>query len=347
MQQLPLIHHSTAIFALAFSRDGRLLAVGGASNSVAVTVWDFQLGALFATLSGHTGQVHSVSISSDSRYLAAVNVYGGLSIWDISTGLLIDQKPNSSTRRDRKVYFLDSTYKSDIPDPIVTSMSLSRSGPNRDIAPNGLFVVVSYGWTIRVQRYRTTRIVATLDISSLKKDFLTAPPRYISWSPDSAAIALYGDGWCGVWKYQEHITTLHPAPLTDFVHAIAIPPTHSMVVCATGTQSLEFVALPTAHPGSPSPAPTSWQLYLSQLSSPGANIEKPPQTNWEWNITSGGYDGVSLQALDLIWYRHEHNTLAGGSALVQSMNDFLANGPLLPIPDDILAQVAVTVLNLP
>ena len=57
------------LWAIAFSRDGRLLATGGGDHSV--RVWDAATGRERRTFTGHSDRVLTVAFSGDGRCLAS------------------------------------------------------------------------------------------------------------------------------------------------------------------------------------------------------------------------------------------------------------------------------------
>lgn len=75
------------IVALAFSPDGKQLAVGGYQQ---VQLWDLNAGNLTQIFSGHCGAVDSLCFSHDGAHLVAgggiPGEIGEIKIWDIATG---------------------------------------------------------------------------------------------------------------------------------------------------------------------------------------------------------------------------------------------------------------------
>ena len=78
------------IGSIAFSPDGRLLAVGhqatGASEST-VTIWDVEARSRLATLEGHVSDIKSVAFRPDGRMLASGSRDQTIMLWDTVTGL--------------------------------------------------------------------------------------------------------------------------------------------------------------------------------------------------------------------------------------------------------------------
>ena len=76
-----------AVVALAFSRDGNILASGGYNRTI--NLWDTRTGQLLRTLTGHTKSITSVSFSGVSeagQILASSSVDGSIRFWNPYTG---------------------------------------------------------------------------------------------------------------------------------------------------------------------------------------------------------------------------------------------------------------------
>ena len=76
--------HAGAVGAVAFSRDGRLLA--SASEENVVKVWDVARGAELRTLSGHTAKITSLTFNPAGTLLASTGFDGRTLLWDAATG---------------------------------------------------------------------------------------------------------------------------------------------------------------------------------------------------------------------------------------------------------------------
>ena len=75
------------VFALAFSRDGKRLAGGG----VGAGIWDVTTGQELCHFNGHTSNVRCVSFSGDGKRVVTAtyggsNTRGELKVWDAATG---------------------------------------------------------------------------------------------------------------------------------------------------------------------------------------------------------------------------------------------------------------------
>jgi WD40 repeat protein len=74
--------HTTAVWGLAASPDGRWLAT--AAHDGSVLVWDAATGRLSRTLAGHHSTAWGVAFSADSRLLASSG--DEIKVWEVATG---------------------------------------------------------------------------------------------------------------------------------------------------------------------------------------------------------------------------------------------------------------------
>jgi WD40 repeat protein/serine/threonine protein kinase len=78
-----------ALWAVAFSPDGRWLAAGSgmhAHRNGEVTIWDARTGLKRRTLYGHIEMVNALAFSADSQRLASAGLDQTVKIWDVGTG---------------------------------------------------------------------------------------------------------------------------------------------------------------------------------------------------------------------------------------------------------------------
>jgi WD40 repeat protein len=78
--------HHGAVYGVALSADGSLLASGGADGTL--RMWEVRSGRLVATLQGHSGLVRDVALAGDGRILASGGADGALRLWEPGTGQL-------------------------------------------------------------------------------------------------------------------------------------------------------------------------------------------------------------------------------------------------------------------
>jgi WD40 repeat protein/tRNA A-37 threonylcarbamoyl transferase component Bud32 len=104
------------IWCIAFTRDGRLLATGGADESV--KIWNVSTFQLLHTLKGHAGWVRNLAISPDDRLLASCSAtpdayasdapLNEVKIWDVRTGRLVQSLRGHASIVQKVVFTADS-----------------------------------------------------------------------------------------------------------------------------------------------------------------------------------------------------------------------------------------------
>ncbi len=88
------LEHEHGIYSMTISPDGRHLLCGskrtpGERYPGVVWVWDFELGILLKTLSGHMGHVTAITMTADSKYILSGDQHGSVYLWDLETGTLL------------------------------------------------------------------------------------------------------------------------------------------------------------------------------------------------------------------------------------------------------------------
>ncbi|HEX6719582.1 MAG TPA: caspase family protein [Pyrinomonadaceae bacterium] len=99
---------STAINAVAFSRDGRWFA--SAAGDSAIRLWQVATGTELPRLIGHAGYATTIAFSPDSRLLASGGTSGEIKIWDVSSNQLAFNLPSQAQSINRVAFSPDSKF---------------------------------------------------------------------------------------------------------------------------------------------------------------------------------------------------------------------------------------------
>ncbi|KAI9347797.1 WD40-repeat-containing domain protein [Zopfochytrium polystomum] len=86
------------VSCLAFSPDGRYLAVGEAGHQPKITVWDHATATIASEFSGHKFGVHAVQFSPNAKYLVSVGLQhdANIYVWNWASGQKLSQNRASS-----------------------------------------------------------------------------------------------------------------------------------------------------------------------------------------------------------------------------------------------------------
>jgi glucose/arabinose dehydrogenase len=87
---LPIIlrlSHSSPVYALAYSPDGKTLATG--TGAGLIQLWDAHSGLELRRLQGHREAVRSLTFSPDGKFLASSSLDRSVRLWDPGTGTVV------------------------------------------------------------------------------------------------------------------------------------------------------------------------------------------------------------------------------------------------------------------
>src|SRR5580704_4635028 len=79
--------HTNAVDAIAFSRDGSLLASGG--HDAIIKLWDVRSGSELRALAGHTNTITALVFSKDGKTVVSGGLDSTVRFWDVASGNII------------------------------------------------------------------------------------------------------------------------------------------------------------------------------------------------------------------------------------------------------------------
>jgi dipeptidyl aminopeptidase/acylaminoacyl peptidase len=80
--------HKDAVYSVALSPDGKILATG--SYDQTIKLWETESGKEIKTLTGHNGAVFSLAFRPDGKILASASLDRTVKLWDVATGNRLD-----------------------------------------------------------------------------------------------------------------------------------------------------------------------------------------------------------------------------------------------------------------
>jgi len=194
-----LNRHSGAVSSVLYSPDGSCLASASLNSAF---LWNAETNQERAVLTGHSGEVHALAFSSDSRLLATGSEDQTIQIWDIATG---KPKYTSCNPHRKPIYslgFLPHSQKvaAGSGDDIIlckpkhgknTVPLHSGSGPVISIDPSsdGLLLVSAYGNSVCLSTLPQPRV----ENSSVVLDGHTETVRAATFSHNGLYIASASD----------------------------------------------------------------------------------------------------------------------------------------------------------
>src|SRR5258708_12911402 len=128
VQRIALLQgHTAAVFGLAFSPDGKMLASGGIDKTV--RVWDVKTAKQTAQFDGHTKQVILVRFSADGATVFSMGYDPALRLWDVKSGKqsAVQQPDPNATNITAVEPRLDNLYGAFAPDATLLALNDSSA----------------------------------------------------------------------------------------------------------------------------------------------------------------------------------------------------------------------------
>ncbi len=127
--------HKNFVNALAFSRDGRMLASGCYDSTI--KLWDLATGSELRTLKGHVGSIAALDFSADGRFVVSGSEDGSARLWNTQSGEMLATLVSLNKGDDWLVVTPDGLFDGS---PGGWNQILWRFSPNTfDVSPVEIF----------------------------------------------------------------------------------------------------------------------------------------------------------------------------------------------------------------
>ncbi len=199
--------HTSTVFSLAFSPDGRHLASGDSDGSI--RIWDVEARTSVMLSPGHQNVVAAVAFSPDGKRLVSASYDHSLRLWDVTSAKLIAEMPGHQDEVNAAVF-----------------------------SPDGKHIVSgSDDKTIRLWDAKTGRFIRQLAETETKVGGL-------SFSPDGSRLLAGAFGYpyvSTVFEFPSGKVLTQFRDHTNIVPAVAISPDGATAVTAGGNREEIYI----------------------------------------------------------------------------------------------------------
>lgn len=296
----PQVSVVSPVTALAFSPDGKILAVGGYKE---VRLMDASSGKFLTTLSGHADAVRALAFSPDGTKLAAAGGLparsGEIKIWDVGAQRLLqtlaghnDCIYSVAVSSDGKL-LASSSY-----DKLVKLWDLEAGKELRTLKDHidAVFAVTFSPDGKRLASGAADRTVKFWDVATGQRLFTLSDPldgvTTVAFHPSGNQLAAAGaDKWIRTWNLKENSGTLAQSMIAhaDVILRIAYSPDGKSLVSTSADRTIMIWEAQTLAPVKVLERQADWVEAMSIS----------PDGNW---LAAGRYDGT-VSVYDLTNYQ--------------------------------------------
>jgi WD40 repeat protein len=198
-----------AIFAVAFSPDGKLLAIVEANNEI--RVWRIADSQPLLICRGHTNWVWSVAWSPDGTLLASGSGDGTVRLWEVRTGQLLRTLQEHMSQVRSIAWSSDGTLLASGSDDCTVRLWDVRTGQLLRTLPGHTNWVRSVAWSPDDTLLASGSDDCTVRLWDIRRGQLlkifpgqTSQVRLVAWSPDGTLLASgSGDGTVRLWEIRK------------------------------------------------------------------------------------------------------------------------------------------------
>jgi len=235
--------HTSTVWGVAFSPDGKYLASGSSDGTA--RLWDLETGEIVHVFEGHAGEVGEVAFSPDSKYLVAGSTYGA-HIWDIASGELA-QTFLDLKRVDSVAFSPDGKY-------IVTVSFTDKNAQLWDVATGrSLQTFICDGEVIRVAYSPDGKYVLTGTANyiaqlwdpttgdEIKAFVISSGIESLAFSPNSKSVAFgTSNGKAQIWNIDTGQLVHEFSGHQGYVQGVKFSPDGQLLLTGSADRSVQL-----------------------------------------------------------------------------------------------------------